>query len=49
MLENIKLAGYVKPTPVQAFAMPAILKGHDLIACAQTGKSHRCGDINQFN
>src|SRR5215468_4111762 len=28
---------YVDPTPVQAQAIPAILKGRDLIATAQTG------------
>jgi len=29
--------GFNTPTPVQAEAIPIILKGHDLIACAQTG------------
>ncbi len=29
--------GYVTPTPVQAQAMPAILAGRDVWACAQTG------------
>jgi ATP-dependent RNA helicase DDX3X len=37
MLANVKLAGYVNPTPVQAYCLPAILKGHDVVACAQTG------------
>jgi ATP-dependent RNA helicase DDX3X len=41
MLENVKLAGYDVPTPVQAYCLPAILKGHDVVACAQTGKSQR--------
>lgn len=29
--------GITKPTPIQAQAIPTILEGHDLIACAQTG------------
>ncbi|KAH8802797.1 P-loop containing nucleoside triphosphate hydrolase protein [Xylogone sp. PMI_703] len=37
MLENVKLAGYTVPTPVQAYCLPAIKLGHDIIACAQTG------------
>lgn len=30
-------SGYAAPTPVQAASIPAILKGHDLWGCAQTG------------
>ena len=30
-------AGYVKPTPIQLKAIPQILQGRDLLACAQTG------------
>lgn len=37
MLENIKLCGYTKPTSIQAYSIPAIITGHDLIAVAQTG------------
>ncbi|KAI9703333.1 MAG: hypothetical protein M1836_007899 [Candelina mexicana] len=37
MLQNIRLARYDIPTPVQAYCLPAILKGYDVIACAQTG------------
>src|SRR3546814_6582457 len=29
--------GYTEPTPIQAKAIPEILKGHDLLAAAQTG------------
>jgi ATP-dependent RNA helicase DDX3X len=39
MLENVRLAGYNVPTPGQAYTMPAILKGYDIVACAQTGRS----------
>ncbi|XP_075248744.1 putative ATP-dependent RNA helicase Pl10 isoform X2 [Convolutriloba macropyga] len=34
---NILLARYDKPTPVQKFSIPAVLSGRDLMACAQTG------------
>jgi len=37
MLENVKLAGYDVPTPIQQYCLPAIFKGHDIVACAQTG------------
>ncbi|MCJ1313536.1 hypothetical protein MMC25_007215 [Agyrium rufum] len=37
MLENIKLCGYRAPTPVQAYCLPAVLQGQDIIAIAQTG------------
>jgi ATP-dependent RNA helicase RhlE len=30
-------AGYEKPTPIQEKAIPLLLKGQDLIGCAQTG------------
>ncbi|KAL3470948.1 P-loop containing nucleoside triphosphate hydrolase protein [Aspergillus californicus] len=35
--QNIRLCGYELPTPIQAYAIPAVLTGHDLIAIAQTG------------
>ncbi|KAL4884768.1 DEAD/DEAH box RNA helicase [Aspergillus karnatakaensis] len=34
---NVRLCGYEYPTPIQAYAIPAVLTGHDLIAIAQTG------------
>ncbi len=37
VLEGIEAMGYKTPTPIQTQAIPAILHGHDLIACAQTG------------
>lgn len=38
MLSNIRKSGYDIPTPVQAYTIPAVLKGHDVIAVAQTGR-----------
>lgn len=37
VLENVKKSGYTKPTPVQKHALPIIMSGRDLMACAQTG------------
>ncbi|KAF6838877.1 DEAD/DEAH box helicase [Colletotrichum plurivorum] len=37
MLENIELAGYDAPTPIQKYTIPAIHKGLDVVAIAQTG------------
>jgi ATP-dependent RNA helicase RhlE len=35
--EGLDAMGFNNPTPVQEMAIPIILEGHDLIACAQTG------------
>lgn len=35
--DNIKLAGYTSPTPVQKYSVSTVLAGRDLMACAQTG------------
>jgi len=37
LLRAIRDAGYVDPTPIQAQAIPIVLKGQDLLGCAQTG------------
>lgn len=37
LLRAVRDAGYVDPTPIQAQAIPIVLKGKDLLGCAQTG------------
>src|SRR5579862_331430 len=36
-MEGLRAMNFEKPTPIQEQGIPIILKGHDLIACAQTG------------
>lgn len=37
LMQNITKAHYTRPTPIQKNAIPAILAGRDIMACAQTG------------
>ncbi|KXT15560.1 hypothetical protein AC579_6533 [Pseudocercospora musae] len=37
VLDNIKRCGYDKPTPIQAYTIPAVKLGHDVVGIAQTG------------
>ena len=37
LLENVKNSGYEKPTPIQEATIPLVLKGSDVLGCAQTG------------
>lgn len=37
MLASLKAAGYTRPTPIQAQAVPIALRGRDLMGLAQTG------------
>lgn len=37
LLRSLKEEGYTTPTPIQAEAIPILLKGIDLLGCAQTG------------
>lgn len=37
LLRALEKKGYTHPTPIQAQAIPILLKRHDLLGCAQTG------------
>src|SRR5581483_6095554 len=37
LMSGIKDMGFTRPTPIQAESIPIALKGHDMVACAQTG------------
>ncbi|MBB3186673.1 DEAD/DEAH box helicase [Microbacter margulisiae] len=37
LIEAISYMGFEQATPIQEFAIPAILQQHDVLACAQTG------------
>ncbi|MFV0411729.1 MAG: DEAD/DEAH box helicase [Oscillospiraceae bacterium] len=37
LLKAVDQAGYVQPSPIQQKAIPSVLAGRDLLACAQTG------------
>lgn len=37
VLDNLTLAGFSEPTPIQSEAIPVTLEGRDLIGCAPTG------------
>jgi len=37
ILRSLKEQGYVNPTPIQELSIPILLKGKDLLGCAQTG------------
>ena len=37
ILNALKSEGYTQPTPIQEISIPIVLKGKDLLGCAQTG------------
>lgn len=39
ILDNVKRCNYNAPTPIQAYCIPAVLTGHDVVGIAQTGKA----------
>jgi len=42
VVRNIIRAKYKNPTPIQKFSIPVVLKGRDLMGCAQTGSGKTC-------
>ena len=45
LLRAVEHSGYTTPTPIQAQAIPAILKGGDVMAAAQTGTGKTAGFV----
>ncbi len=43
LLKALESQGYQEPTPIQSQAIPEVLKGHDLMAAAQTGTGKTAG------
>jgi superfamily II DNA/RNA helicase len=43
ILRAVSEKGYRNPTPIQEFAIPAILSGRDVLGCAQTGTGKTAG------
>jgi len=43
LLQAVSQQGYSQPTPIQANAIPAVLKGSDVLAAAQTGTGKTAG------
>src|SRR6185312_10028629 len=37
LLKSVQAEGYETPTPIQTQAIPLVLSGKDVLACAQTG------------
>lgn len=43
ILKALTEKGYLRPTPIQAQAIPAVLMGQDVLGCAQTGTGKTAG------
>jgi len=42
LVQALQKQGITKPTPIQAYGIPLLRQGHDLMASAQTGKDFIC-------
>lgn len=40
MRRNVELAGFVTPTPIQMYCLPATNDGHNVIGVTQTGTAY---------
>lgn len=38
VLSNVKKCGYAAPLPIQAYVVPLVNMGHDVVAISQTGE-----------
>jgi len=45
LLRAVKEKGYTEPSPIQVEAIPAVLKGRDIMAAAQTGTGKTAGFV----
>lgn len=45
LLRAVDESGYKEPSPIQAQSIPAILRGHDVLASAQTGTGKTAGFV----
>src|SRR5260221_14735479 len=43
LLRAVGGAGYQQPTPIQEQAIPVVLRGEDVLACAQSGTGKTAG------
>ena len=45
-MNNVNMAGYHKPTPVQRATIPYVMHGRDIMGCAQTGSGKTVSNVS---